>query len=230
MERQIDHEIRAYIQDLVGSAESVAVETVMPFVRSFSQGDLQEFTARLIRDQVAAERRVARLRAERAAEQENLRRIQAEAHRARCAQEEEARRDAWRTKARSRWSKRDYAAFSATPAEDTDKMRVLRLDREEAERARNLTKQLGQIISDYGDRLRIEWTAELLSTSFGLPDGSVTTWGDATAEQHQERLEMYAGQAKAGIEGAARHQKAIEDLRRGGAETLNALTAQEVAA
>lgn len=76
------------------------------------------------------------------------------------------------------------------------------------------------ITEDYARHLRMEWTAELLATGFPLPDGTRTTWGQATIEQHQARVAMFEGQALNAVEGAARHRKAIHALQATGARCL----------
>jgi hypothetical protein len=72
----------------------------------------------------------------------------------------------------------------------------------------------------YARHLRMEWTAELLATGFPLPDGTRTTWGAATVDQHRARVAMFEGQAVAAVESAARHRKAIDALHSSGASCL----------
>lgn len=83
-----------------------------------------------------------------------------------------------------------------------------------------LGESLGAIISAYKESLHIEWTEELLDSEFALGDGTTVTWGDATVEQHEARALMFEGQAKAGIEGAVRHRKAIESIALANATSL----------
>lgn len=73
------------------------------------------------------------------------------------------------------------------------------------------------------DRWRVDWTAELLDAQFNMPDGTTVTWGTATLEQHEARVEMFRVNAVANLEGAARHQQAIEDIKRAGVSTLHHL-------
>lgn len=86
-----------------------------------------------------------------------------------------------------------------------------------------LNLRLRDIISDFESALRVTWDRELLDSEFALPDGSVTTWGEATVPQHQERCDMHTRNAQSGIEGAARHQRAIKDLTITSTATLNEL-------
>jgi len=101
------------------------------------------------------------------------------------------------------------------------------LEQERIKRAASGQRLLA-IANDLTDGLRIKWTQELLASSFGMPDGTSVTWGEATIEQHQIRAAMFSSNAQANIEGAARHQKAIQDLAESGVPTLGELTFGEV--
>lgn len=82
---------------------------------------------------------------------------------------------------------------------------------------------LEQAIADWTEHIRMEWTQELLGSDFALRDGTRVTWGAATVAQHSERRAMFADNAKANLEGAARHQHAIQALTESGARSLNAM-------
>jgi hypothetical protein len=70
-----------------------------------------------------------------------------------------------------------------------------------------------QILDDYEATLKMEWTKELLALSFAVDhSGATVTWGAATVEQHQSRIDMLMGNATANIEAAARHQAAIGEI------------------
>lgn len=77
------------------------------------------------------------------------------------------------------------------------------------------------VVEKIRDDLYVEWTEELLNTHFRLPNGQETTWGDATVAQHEARVEMFTKNATHQALGAARHQQAIEDIRRADAQCLN---------
>ena len=47
-------------------------------------------------------------------------------------------------------------------------------------------------------------------------------WGDATAAQHQYRVKMFTDNAMANIEGAARHQAAIDEIEKSEPKHLGA--------
>lgn len=93
-------------------------------------------------------------------------------------------------------------------------------DREAAEAEARHRARLQKAFDDYAAELRIEWTRELLDSPFALSDGVLVTWGDATVEQHRERVEMFERNAVANIEGAARHRSALRDLDQSGAHSL----------
>ena len=84
-----------------------------------------------------------------------------------------------------------------------------------------LHASLSRILDDYADRLRIEWTAELLASTFALPDGTRILWGEATLAQHEERLQMLVRNAEANLEAAARHRAAMAAIVRADALCLN---------
>jgi hypothetical protein len=75
-------------------------------------------------------------------------------------------------------------------------------------------------LEEYKKTVIMEWTTELLNSEFALGDGTTTTWGDATREQHEARMELHGRNALAGMEGYARHAAAVEELERTGAESL----------
>lgn len=63
--------------------------------------------------------------------------------------------------------------------------------------------------------------ARLLVESFWLPSGVRVSWGDATVEQHQQRIDWLSNQI-AGISATiARHQQAIDAIVEAGASCLN---------
>lgn len=77
-----------------------------------------------------------------------------------------------------------------------------------------------RIIEAYADRIRIEWTQELLDAGFALPSGEIVTWGEATVAQHRQRAAMFTANAEANAQGAARHLKAVEVLTTSNAACL----------
>jgi hypothetical protein len=90
--------------------------------------------------------------------------------------------------------------------------------------ARERKDRAEAMIHDYVARMSLDLKPELLMSRFALGDGSETSWGEATAEQHRYRQEMYTANVVADAEGAARHVLAIQML-----EAENAVTLNEVA-
>lgn len=87
-------------------------------------------------------------------------------------------------------------------------------------RQQSLMANIQRAIDRYTEDMKMKWTAELLDSTFALRDGTPVKWGDATVEQHEERRQMFKDNARANIEGAARHEAALHDLRESGAATL----------
>lgn len=64
----------------------------------------------------------------------------------------------------------------------------------------------------FADGLEMDWTHELLESTFALGDGQVVSWGEATIEQHQQRIDMLTSMTKGTLETAGKHQAAINEL------------------
>jgi hypothetical protein len=69
--------------------------------------------------------------------------------------------------------------------------------------------------------LRMEWTAELLEAGFALPSGETVSWGEATADQHQSRIDMLRANVTANAEASVRHGEALARIIQSGKATLN---------
>ena len=87
-------------------------------------------------------------------------------------------------------------------------------------REREMWAACRRLLDRYTEDLKMKWTAELLDSTFALRDGTVVTWGEATVEQHEDRRQMFLDNAHANMEGAARHEVAVRELRESGAATL----------
>lgn len=96
---------------------------------------------------------------------------------------------------------------------------------QEAEWEDRRTKARTALMDEYRATLHIEWTSELLASGIAMPDGSITTWGEATIAQHEARLEMLATNVHANASTAARHQYAIDAIRATRALSLAEATA-----
>lgn len=80
--------------------------------------------------------------------------------------------------------------------------------------------RMTEIMQRYSERLKMQWTAELLNSTFALPDGTLVAWGDATVEQHTVRRDMLLANAQGNLRAAARHEAAMNTLDDHGATRL----------
>lgn len=130
---------------------------------------------------------------------------------------------------------REASTDDDTEADDTEADRRAAAAREEADQqaARRIATlaTLATLVEDavaaHEAALSIEWTPELREQPIRMPDGSRTSWGEATIAQHRQREAMFTDFAVANVEGAARHRRAIDDLTAAGVATLNDLVAAE---
>lgn len=76
------------------------------------------------------------------------------------------------------------------------------------------------IVQEFADTMRLEITRELLATEFALGDGVRVTWGDATVDQHKQRIELLQANALANTEAAARHMAALRMIAEKGVRCL----------
>lgn len=102
----------------------------------------------------------------------------------------------------------------------TRRRRVLDRCDERAERQRLMYEKS---VEEY----RLRRTRELMATEFALPDGRRVTWGDATEQDHRERIAMLDGNIFANIEAAARHSAALDLIVEAGAKTLGEVGLEE---
>jgi len=125
------------------------------------------------------------------------------------------------------------SAYFATRWVNRDKERIDTVDRSD-----NLNRSLEEIrsrsfeqittaMNTFADELKIEWTTELLDSEISLPDGTRVLWGDATIEQHEARKNMLTNQAVGIVETAAKHEKAISELRQAGKTHLRELVSDD---
>ena len=134
----------------------------------------------------------------------------------------------WQTKKRLKWKHGSMAKqFGAALAGCRCRECAPVAEWEARSRARFETNIMA-IMQNYAADLRIEWTTELLEAGISLPDGSRTTWGAATIEQHQTRIDMLTHNAVANAEAAARHRVAIDMLQEANASCLNDVVHQGV--
>jgi hypothetical protein len=88
------------------------------------------------------------------------------------------------------------------------------------ETQRRLRADMEAAIAQWKQDVIIEWSTELLSSTF-MVEGQSVSWGDATVAQHEARAESLTKQAVGTVETAAMHMKAVERLRAAAVQTLN---------
>lgn len=95
--------------------------------------------------------------------------------------------------------------------------------REFEQRRRTDIRSLTEAFLDgVASRWKMEWTAELLDAEFSPNhDGSRTTWGLATAEDHQARVDLLVHNVQSNAELIARHRCAMDTLAETGAKNLH---------
>jgi hypothetical protein len=68
---------------------------------------------------------------------------------------------------------------------------------------------------------RLKVTAELLTVAFSLGDGRRVSWGEATLEDHRQRIEMLGKGIEGNVQTIRLHEYAATILRETGAACLN---------
>jgi hypothetical protein len=92
--------------------------------------------------------------------------------------------------------------------------------RNDRERVAWWTTTILPMVEEFAQKVRLEVTTELLASTFALGDGTDVTWGEATVEQHRQRIDLLARMAEGTIETAARHQAAIDLIEENGVARL----------
>jgi hypothetical protein len=77
-----------------------------------------------------------------------------------------------------------------------------------------------ELVKHVADETRLTTTRELLATVFAIGDGTETTWGAATIEQHRQRIAMLTANAAGVVETAARHEAAVRMIEQAGVTCL----------
>jgi len=81
-------------------------------------------------------------------------------------------------------------------------------------------KQATEAIMDEArSKVIVEWTEELLSSTFTV-DGTSVAWSEATKDQHERRSEWLVSHATGTLETAVMHSKAIEAITEAGVNKL----------
>lgn len=113
----------------------------------------------------------------------------------------------------------------ATTEPDAQKtLRQLASEEAIAELQQRHLERMTSYLEDFLAEQRMQWTEELLQSTFAMPDGSLVLWGEATVEQHKVRRDMLLSNARGNMEAASRHERAIRDLTQGRRSRLRDLT------
>lgn len=130
-----------------------------------------------------------------------------------------ARSRAEADKYRSLLSEKHGVQFeSLSEANAYDDAECARLLQEKREAEEDRRKKIAKAMID---ELHIQWTDELLGSGFKLGDGSATTWGAATIEQHESRIRMLMNNVEGNIDAMKRHEAAVIVLAGSGAACLD---------
>lgn len=200
-------DVKAEIAALVQECHEESVRTKSPtrpvavaLVDALPDGPvLRRLAAEFLVDALARAQRAKTLEEERAAEREQ------QSH-----ETPSARMPRKGTRARTDWERNTPEGRAWAEAEEAEEMRSMQM----------FHGTLGRTLDRYAEDLRVSWTAELLDSTFAVGDGTLVTWGEATVEQHAERRQMFLNNAHANMEGAARHESALRELRASGKPTL----------
>jgi hypothetical protein len=195
-------------REIIAAAEDKIrpIEFIRTQVREMSTDDVIDLAVAYLYGQVKQRRRA------------HVREIEQSAQRAQTSERAGAidPEPRWGTAAWERWASLPQ---NHETAERTRERRA-EIARRDAEAYSELTRNLNAAMEKFKSELRMQWTAELLAAEFALGDGTVTTWGEATREQHEARMAMHKRNALSGMEGYARHAAALEEMDRTGTTCL----------
>lgn len=97
------------------------------------------------------------------------------------------------------------------------------------EKDRELFLEVATLTLDWAvKQTELRITQELLGSEFALGDGRRVTWGEATVEDHEDRVEMLKKNIAGNAETAARHIRAIEMIKNNNVNRLADLEAVAV--
>lgn len=124
------------------------------------------------------------------------------------------------------WYESNHALIAATG--DAEALEFFEADWHEGgwnayfaeKRADAVREHIHALLKAEADAVRLETTEELLSTMFALGDGERVTWGEASIEQHEQRIALLVGNAAGNVETAARHEVAARMIREAGVTCL----------
>lgn len=123
------------------------------------------------------------------------------------------------TKERAQWERETLAGQAWAAAEA------------EADRRANaaMVESVSRAMDEFAASLRVQWTEELLNSTFRDADRNLVRWGDATIAQHEEHRDELFRTAGNHLRDAALHEAAIAELVAADAETIRSLVETNVA-
>lgn len=80
------------------------------------------------------------------------------------------------------------------------------------------------LLEEFRHQVIVDWTADLLASEFAVGDGSLVTWGRATANQHRARVALLARNARGNLEAIRRHEAALTTIAESGVACLDEVT------
>ena len=109
-------------------------------------------------------------------------------------------------------------------AEEAEKERLWREDPLEYDRRYGwsaMWQSMKDAAETFRQHVRQEFAAELLASSFALGDGRAVTWGQATLEDHRQRVDLLRRHVEGNVKTIQLHEHAAAMLRESGAKCLN---------
>lgn len=75
---------------------------------------------------------------------------------------------------------------------------------------------------------RMEWTADLLASTFAVGDGTRVSWAEATVQQHEQRIAFLTRHVEGSLDTLKRHEVAVAEILAAHADTLAGAIADSV--
>jgi len=127
---------------------------------------------------------------------------------------------------RNRTRQTEMAATTSTSTASTqpDASHVIA---EEYARIEALRKELAPQIQRAQQAVVMHWTKELLESRFALGDGRRPTWGEATAEEHNSRIQLLLRNTYGNLMTIARHTNALAAISAASTQCLNEAVADD---
>lgn len=129
-----------------------------------------------------------------------------------------------RVETEAEWARKARVAAGEEPARSVEDQEAAEqfaaARRAAAEAARQEQERHEAFVARIKSEARMEWTAELLASTFAVGDGTRVTWADATVNQHEQRIALLARGIGGSIDTMKRHEAAVADILAAAAHTL----------